>query len=217
MKNSTTTQLIAKEGWKYLTFTFALFALALFFDFLVWVFFLIFIFTAYLFRNPERLPAEDDILAILAPADGTISSISKVLMGKKEYIKVEIQKNLFDSSLLRTPTSMNIISSKKRHGIYLPIGSSLNDVLGESVLLTCKSKSSDLLLKINAGIFTRNIELFKTIGPLRYSQRFGLLVEGSVELYVEVDSRIKAAVGDNIKAGESVLGYFAYKGNNIDK
>ena len=217
MKNSTTTQLIAKEGWKYLTFTFLLFALALFLNFLVWVFFLIFIFAAYLFRNPERLPAEDDIFAILAPADGTISSISKVLMGKKEYIKVEIQKHLLDSSLLRAPTSMHIISSKKRHGLFLPIGSSLNKTLGESVFLTCRSRNSDLLLKINAGIFSRNIELFKTIGPLRYSQRFGLLVEGSVELFVEVDSRIKVALGDKIKAGESVLGYFAHKGNKIDK
>jgi phosphatidylserine decarboxylase len=217
MKNSTTTQLIAKEGWKYLTFTFLLFALALFLNFLVWVFFLIFIFAAYLFRNPERLPAEDDIFAILAPADGTISSISKVLMGKKEYIKVEIQKHLLDSSLLRAPTSMHIISSKKRHGLFLPIGSSLNKTLGESVFLTCRSRNSDLLLKINAGIFSRNIELFKTIGPLRYSQRFGLLVEGSVELFVEVDSRIKVALGDKIKAGESVLGYFAHKENKIDK
>lgn len=212
MKNSTTTQLIAKEGWKYLTFSFLLFALALFFNFLSWVFFLIFIFTAYLFRNPERLPAEEDILAILAPADGTISSISKVSVGKKEYIKVEIQKTLLDSSLLRAPTSMNIISSKKRHGLFLPMGSLLYDVLGESVQITCKSKNSDLLIKINAGMFSRRIELFKTIGPLKYSQRFGLLLDGSVELFLEVDSRIKVVIGDKIKAGESVLGYFAHNG-----
>jgi phosphatidylserine decarboxylase len=213
MKNSTTTQLIAKEGWKYLFFISVLFVLSLWFNFFSWVFFVILIFTAYLFRNPERLPAEDDDMAILSPSDGTISTISKAKhIDGKEYIKVEIQKSLLEACILRSPTMMSLKSTNRRHGLFLPTTSSLSKKLGERVILKCKSSYSELFININAGVFARKIELFKTVGPLKSAQRFGLLVEGNIELYLPLDSRVKVAVGDEVKAGESVLGYFAHKG-----
>lgn len=217
MRDHTSTQLIAKEGWKYLGFTFALFVLALIFDFFSWVFLVVFLFTAYIFRNPERLPAEDDELAVLAPIDGTISSISKVSWhDKKEYIRVEIQKSLMGVSLIRSPSAMNLKSCKRRHGLSLPINSPLRPRLGEMASIECQTKYSGLYLHVNSGLFNRNIELFKTVGPLKTAQRFGVLVEGSIELFLALDTRIKVALGDDVRAGESVLGYFAYKGNDVE-
>ncbi len=218
MKNSTTTQLIAKEGWKYLFFTSVVFVLSVWFDMFSWVFFVILIFTGYLFRNPERLPAEDDDMAVLSPNDGTISAISKSKHSDgKEYIKVEIQKSLLEACILRAPTTMNIKSTQRRHGLFLPTKLELSKKLGERVILTCKSNYSELLINVNAGVYARKIELFKTIGPLKSAQRFGLLVEGDVELYLPLDSRVKVAVGDEVKAGESVLGYFAHKGQTNER
>lgn len=213
MKNNTTIQIIAKEGWKYLLFSVILFVLSLCFDMFSWVFFVIVLFTAYLFRNPERLPAEDDDMAVLSPVDGTIANISKAKQDDgKEYIKVEIQKSLLEASILRAPTKMNIKTTIRRHGIFLPIDLPLSKKLGERATLTCKSSYDEILININAGVFARKIELFKTVGPLKSAQRFGLLVEGSVELYLPLDSRVKVAVGDEVKSGESVLGYFAHQG-----
>ncbi len=213
MKNNTTTQLIAKEGWKYLFFVLVLFVLSLWFDLLPWVFFVIFIFVAYLFRNPERLPAEDDDMAILAPCDGTISNIAKVrYKDRNEYIKVEIQKSLLEACILRAPTKMSIKATDRRHGLFLPTSEPLSKKLGERVTLSCMSSYNEVFININAGMFARKIELFKTIGPLKSAQRFGLLVEGDIELYLPLDSRVKVAIGDEVKAGESVLGYFAHKG-----
>ena len=213
MKNSTTTQLIAKEGWKYLFFASVVFVLSIWFDIFPWVFFVILIFTGYLFRNPERLPAEDDDMAVLSPSDGIISSISKAKHSDgKEYIKVEIQKSLLEACILRAPTTLNIRSTQRRHGLFLPTKLELSKKLGERAILTCKSNYNELFININAGVFARKIELFKTVGPLKSAQRFGLLVEGDVELYLPLDSRVKVAVGDEVKAGEGVLGYFAYKG-----
>jgi len=218
MKNSTTTQLIAKEGWKYLFFTIVLFVLSLWFDMFSWVFFVIVIFTGYLFRNPERLPAEDDDMAILTPCDGTISAISKSKhSNSEEYIKVEIQKSLLEVSMLRAPTKMSIKSTIRRHGLFLSTNTLLSKKLGERVSLVCRSDYSELFININAGVYSRKIDLFKTIGPLKSAQRFGLLVEGDVELYLPLDSRVKVAVGDEVKAGESVLGYFAHKGNTNER
>jgi phosphatidylserine decarboxylase len=182
------------------------------------LFFLIFAFTIYLFRNPERIPSEDDDMAVLSPIDGKITNISKFLYSDgKEYIKVEIQKSLLEASLLRAPTSMSIKSTFRRHGLFLSTNLELSKKLGESVTLTCQSPYSELFMQINAGMLARKIELFKTIGPLKSAQRFGLLVEGSIELFLALDTRIKVSVGDEVKAGESVLGYFAHKGKINDK
>ncbi len=218
MKNNTTTQLIAKEGWKYLAVAMILFVLSVCFDVLPWVFFVLLIFTAYLFRNPERLPAEDDDMAILTPADGTISTIEKAVFGEnKEYIRVVIQKSLLDTCILRAPTKMSIKSTTRRHGLFLPSGSKLSKKIGERASLSCSSSYSELFIVINAGAFARKIELFKTVGPLKSAQRFGLLVEGNIELYLPLDSRVKVSIGDEVKAGESVLGYFAHKEDTSDR
>ena len=216
MKNSTTTQIIAKEGWKYIFFLFIAFLCSLVFHLFPWVFLLLLFFSAYLFRNPERLPAEDDDMAVLSPCDGNIVSISKSSYLGKEYIKVEIEKNLLQASILRAPTLLNIAQTKRRHGLILS-DSVLREKLGERVSIDCNSKYNELFLNITAGIFARKIELFKTVGPLKSAQRFGILVDGTIELYLALDTRIKVSVGDEVRAGESVLGYFAHQGEINDK
>ena len=216
MKNNTTTQIIAKEGWKYIFFLLAAFLCSLVFDLFSWVFLVLLLFTAYLFRNPERLPAEDDDMAVLSPCDGNIIAISKSSYLGKEYIKVEIEKNLLQASILRAPTLLNIAKTQRRHGLILS-DSSLREKLGERVRMDCNSKYNELFLNITAGLFARKIELFKTVGPLKSAQRFGILVDGTIELYLALDTRIKVSVGDEVKAGESVLGYFAHQGEINDK
>ncbi len=212
MKNSTTTQLVAKEGWRHIFFVFIVFVLSLLFDFLPWVFFVVLVFVIYLFRNPERLPAEDDDMAFLSPSDGEISAISKIKHSDGEdYIKVEIQKSLLETSILRAPTKMAIKTTQRRHGLFLSTSLSLNKKLAERAILECSSSYGDLIINIGVGVLARKIELFKTIGPLKSAQRFGLLVEGEVDIYLPLDSRVKVCVGDEVKAGESVLGYFAHK------
>jgi len=216
MKNNTTTQIIAKEGWKYLLLVFVAFLCSLVFDLFPWVFLVLFLFTGYLFRNPERLPAEDDDMAVLSPCDGNIIAISKSSYLGKEYIKVEIEKNLLQASILRAPTLLNISTTQRRHGLMLS-DSVLREKLGERVSLVCNSKYNELFINISAGLFARKIELFKTVGPLKSAQRFGILVDGTIELYLALDTRIKVSVGDEVKAGESVLGYFAHRGEMNDK
>ncbi|WP_458699879.1 phosphatidylserine decarboxylase [Sulfurospirillum sp. 1307] len=216
MKNNTTTQIIAKEGIKYIAFFFVVFLISLYVDFLPWVFFAIMAFTVFIFRNPERLPNEDDEFSLLAPCDGKVSDIKKVKLNEKEYVKIQIDKSIFNVALLRSPTKLNIINTKKRNGLFLPVTSSLSKKLAQSVMIECESKFGQILINIIAGTLARKIELFKTIGPLKSASRFGLLVDGSVELYISLDTRIKVSIGDEVKAGESVLGYFAHKGNDIE-
>ncbi|MCF6173301.1 MAG: hypothetical protein L3J44_05900 [Campylobacteraceae bacterium] len=102
LRSHTTTELIAKEGWGIVGFYFLLFLVALVLNFLPWVFFFILLGSIFAFRNFERIPDEDDKMALLSPIDGKIKDISKVISTDgSEYLKLEIRKNILDASLLR--------------------------------------------------------------------------------------------------------------------
>ncbi|MDD3324179.1 MAG: phosphatidylserine decarboxylase [Sulfurospirillaceae bacterium] len=213
IKFHTTTQLFAKEGWSYIGVFFVIFGIALYLQFFQWFFLALLLVAMYVFRNPERIPAEDDDMAILSPCDGTVESISKVTIptSNLEVVRVVLKKSLSDVSFLRAPTALYIQKTEKIHGLFLPINSSVAQGLIERVILTCESKFSTVRMIVNVGMFGRKVDLFKSVGPLKSAQRFGLLVDGSVKLYLPIDTRIKATIGDSVKAGESVLGYFGYE------
>jgi len=218
IRSHTTTEIIAKEGWKYVTVFAVLFFISWWTGVFAWVFLFIFVITLYIFRNPERIPAEDDKMALLAPTDGNILNISKIIFqDDREFLKLEIRKSLFNVSLLRAPIASTISNTKRIHGLFLNVEDKLSKKLGERVVITLKSNSKSILLIVRAGFFSRSIELFKSIGPLKFAQRFGLLLDGSVELLLPIDMRIKVSIGDEVRAGESVLGYFAYDSIKDDK
>ncbi len=217
MKNNTTTQIIAKEGWKYSSLFFFLFLVSLYLEFLPWVFLVLFLFSLFIFRNPERVPNEDDEYALLSPCDGEISDIKKVNAFGSDFIMIQIDKSIWDVSLLRSPTKVNIINTTIRHGLFLSINSSLSKKLSESATMECSSNFGKLYMRIIAGVLARKIELFKTIGPLRVSSRFGLLVDGCVELYIPVESRVSVTIGDRVEAVQTTLGYFALKGKDSEQ
>ena len=214
----TTTEIIAKEGWKYVGLFSILFLISLYVAVFQWVFLFILLVTIYIFRNPERIPAADDKMVLLAPNDGTILNISKIILQDgREFLKVEIRKSLFGVSLLRAPIASIISDTKRVHGLFLNIEDKLSKKLNERAVVRLKSNSKSIFVIVKAGFFSRSIELFKSIGPLKFAQRFGLLLDGSIELLLPIDVRIKVGVGDEVRAGESVLGYFAYSSIKDDK
>ena len=50
------------------------------------------------------------------------------------------------------------------------------------------------------------------MGGLTRSERFAFLNDGEVALLLPLNTRIQVVLNDEVKAGESVLGYFAYEG-----
>ncbi|MDX1809421.1 MAG: phosphatidylserine decarboxylase [Sulfurospirillaceae bacterium] len=212
LKSHTTTQLIAKEGWLCVSFFFILFVVSYCIGFLSWLFFLLLLLSAFIYRNFERIPAEDDKMSVLAPVDGKITNISKVVVkDKTEFLKVEIRKNILDASILRSPASVAFIKTKIIHGLFLEIENKLSKKLNERAILSFKSHFGVIVMIINGGLFARKIELFKKIGRLKFAERLGILVDGKVELLLPLSVRIKVNLGDKVKAGESVLGYFSSK------
>ncbi|MCF6173300.1 MAG: hypothetical protein L3J44_05895 [Campylobacteraceae bacterium] len=74
-----------------------------------------------------------------------------------------------------------------------------------------KSNLVTIIMILKTGFFNENIELFKSVGPLKFAQRFGLLLDGCVELLLPIDVRIKVSIDDSVRGGESVLGYFSHE------
>ncbi|ACZ12775.1 phosphatidylserine decarboxylase [Sulfurospirillum deleyianum] len=210
----TTTQLIAKEGWNHIVFTFMVFLLSYALSFFSWFFFFVLVVTIYIYRNPERIVEESDELTLLSPVDGTILKISKVdLKDGSEALCVVIRKSIWDVGILRAPIGMEIIEVKNRFGLFISSGSSLFSNLCERKTFTCKNKFTSFKIVVSAGRLSQSIVFFNK-NAYKANERFGFLREGEVALLLPLDVRIKVSLNHSVKAGESVLGYLAYKDNH---
>jgi len=218
MRNTyyTSTQIIAKEGWNQIVFTFMVFLLSYALSFFTWIFFLIFIATLYSYRNPERIQEEDDGHCIVAPMDGVISDISKIsLRDGSEALRVVIRKSFFDVGVLRAPLSMEVVDVKKRFGLFMASSSPLFSRLSDRKTFTCKSTDASIKMVISAGLWSQKITLFSKTGSFKSGERLGFLRDGEVALLLPLDTRVKVSLNDEVKAGMSILGYLAYKDKDV--
>jgi phosphatidylserine decarboxylase len=211
----TTTQPIAKEGWNRIVFMGMLFLLAYALSFLSWLFFILLAWTAYSYRNPERIPEEDDERALLAPIDGKVTSIAKATLNEgNEMLRIVIQKSFWDVGVLRAPMPLVVTEVKNRFGLFMDEENPLFTTLSERKVLTCKSASVVFKLAIYVGQWGHKIDFFAKSGGFKSGERLGFLNAGELVLLVPLDTRLKVVLNDSVKAGESVLGYFAYKDSN---
>ncbi|MDR0666344.1 MAG: phosphatidylserine decarboxylase [Campylobacteraceae bacterium] len=209
----TTTQIIAKEGWKICGIVFVLFLLAVLTHFAAFFMLVVLLFLLFIYRNPERIPAEDDPLAVIAPIDGKITEINRCMdeFGKKSlYIK--IRSLPFDVSMVRSPAAAVLSSAKTTYGLFLPPYTKEALALNECVDIKCVKNSDNFAMRLRAGVFSRKLYLSKDRGNIRAGTRIAFMVDGTVELFLPLEARIKLSIGDYVKGGESVMGYFAYKG-----
>lgn len=213
MRSYTTTQIIAKEGWNQIAVALMIFLCAYALSFQAWIFFVLLVFTIWFYRNPERLDLEEDALALISPVDGKVIAISKVSANDgKEWLRVVIQKRVFDVGILRAPIAIDTIELKKRFGLPLSGGSHLAKALREKIVLTFQSKYGEMKMVVYAGVLSQKIQLFEKVGGFRRAERFAFLNDGEVALLLPLDTRIQVVLHDDVRAGESVLGYFAYEG-----
>jgi len=105
---------IHNEGYKFLViFGFVTIILYLFSSFLGLVGFVLTIWCYYFFRDPERIPINDDNY-LVSPADGLILKVEEssgpkeLNLNEKKFTKVSIFMNVFDCHVNRTPCSGKI-------------------------------------------------------------------------------------------------------------
>jgi phosphatidylserine decarboxylase len=208
------TEIILKEGWGYLgvIFFFTVVFLFLGCTFLAFISILLLAFTAFVFRNPERVPDELDEFSLLSPIDGEVVYIGKVYEDShynKEMLKIAIKNTILDTSLVRNPLDLQIKSVESIHGLNLPIDSQKAKFLNERLTIVASCEYGDVLIRVLAGSCTRKIyKICENYKKVRKGDRNLILVNGEVELFLPLECRVKVVEGERVKAGESVLGYF---------
>jgi phosphatidylserine decarboxylase len=166
-----------------------------------------FAFTLYFFRDPDRAipPGER---SLVSPADGRILDVEDVddpFAGKAR--RVSIFMSPLNVHVNRSPLDATVKSVKhtsgKKVAAYL-----------KGDLDARERNRLELAGRVNvaveqyAGVVARRIVCFAREGQaLKRGERFGLIKFGSrVDLIAPLSVKIKVEKGQNVKAGQSVLG-----------
>jgi len=217
-KTITTTQLVAKESYKYLIGAGIVLALAAYWGFSALSMLILLSAAAailYFFRNPERISEDDAIDAVLSPADGVIVSIDREFEEnflKDECVSVTIATTLKDAHFIRAPFASSYKQKSLLHGVFLPINNEKARYLNERFAAYFEGENGkNFMLSVIAGSRATKISLYQNEdSKVRSGERVAFLKsEFQTVLYLPKSVSIKKAVGDKVKAGESLLGYFA--------
>jgi phosphatidylserine decarboxylase len=190
---------IAREGWPYVLGLLVAASLA-------WLasvalaagFAALALFTLFFFRDPDRR-VPDGAGLVVSPADG------KVVAAEPGRISVFL--SIFNVHVNRSPIGGRIETVRYQPGAFRaafdPRASSDN----EQNVVTVRGDGHDVVFKQIAGLIARRIVFWKRPSdPVGRGERVGLIKFGSrVDVFVPEGSALRVAVGDRVRAGESVL------------
>jgi phosphatidylserine decarboxylase len=205
---------VHRDGHKFIGIALAL--ALLFFIFwppLAWLFVILALYSAYFFRDPDRVtPLRDGL--IIAPADGRISAIESVRpptelgLGPEQRVRISTFLSVIDVHITRAPVSGRIVRS-----IYVP-GTFVNAALDKAseenerrAMVIEKADGTEIPVVQIAGLVARRIVAFVHEGDsVRVGERLGLIRFGSrVDVYLPVGKTALVAVGQLAVGGETVL------------
>ena len=203
---------IAKEGWLYIGYSllafiiFAILDLELF-ELLAFLFAIFFIFV---FRNPERELPRFEKNSVISPVDGTVLAIDEIDDTEYAY-KVTVDNSYLDVSILRSPVSGIIYSVKQENGSRLGENSLLSEKLNENASIVFEDVNSNKLKvshRLKHSFNGIKIDSIKSQNMLQTS-RYGVMVNGVTAIYLPQNFRLNITVGNELKASESLVGYFS--------
>lgn len=204
---------IAKEGWNYVigsVIAFLVFAL-LDFDFLEFFSFLAILFFLFVFRNPEREHLLYQEESVVAPVDGTVSSIEEIVDDGYIGYKVVIEGSYLNVGLLRAPFTATLEDVINKKGARLSGLSPLSETLNEQAELVFSDKKSLNKLKIihrlKQSFAPINIDA-NANQTMMQGSRYGLMVNGTTTLCLPKNFRLNVSIGSELVASETLVGYF---------
>lgn len=171
------------------------------------------LFIAYFFRNPMRkVPSLKNI--ILSPADGRVIDVVEYEEDrflKQKALKISIFMSPFDVHLNRAPASGKVLQVNYHPGKFFVASREKASLLNEqnALLMETENRFKMLLVQI-AGFVARRIVCYAKTGDLlKRGEIFGMIRFGSrVDLYLPLNVQPIVRVGQHLKAGESIIGYF---------
>ena len=176
------------------------------------IFFLLSLFLAFFFRDPERVAPDGENL-ILSSADGKVISIKP--SQKVDFIGgrgtlVSVFMSVFNVHVNRAPVSGDVKYFKYNPGKFLPAFKDKASLENEQTELGLENDHGRIILKQIAGIIARRIVCKIRPGDfVEAGQRVGMIKFGSrVDLFLPENVEIRVKLKQKVRAGETVMGVF---------
>jgi phosphatidylserine decarboxylase len=167
-------------------------------------------FFLWFFRDPERT-ITTKLGALVSPADGKVTSISTVKLDDRDVTRISVFLNVFNVHVNRSPIAGVIREVRYSKGKFLNAMNPASADDNEQNLVTVEGRSGEIVhFKQIAGLLARRIVFNKHVGDsVGRGERVGLIKFGSrVDIFFDTSATLSIAVGDHVKGGASILGFF---------
>ncbi|MFC1492120.1 phosphatidylserine decarboxylase, partial [Nitrospinota bacterium] len=167
-------------------------------------FFLLAIFVAAFFRDPERLPPSEPG-AVVSPADGRVIAIEDPPGGGK---LIGIFLAVYDVHINRSPVAGIIEDTRYRPGKFLAAFHQDAARVNEQNAIDIRTDSGENFRVVQiAGVIARRIVSWRRKGDtLAKGERLGLIQFGSrTDLHLPPDYEVSIVMGERVRGGETIL------------
>ena len=160
-------------------------------------------FVLWFFRDPERVaPVQTD--AFVSPADGKVIIAEKITDDRfmhREVVKVSIFMNVFNVHVNRFPYEGTVKEVALKPGKFYSADSEKGALQNEYCAITVETDNNIEYCVVQvAGLIARRI--------ICWAEKGDVLKTGSrVDLYLPAHFEAAVKKGDNVRAGETVLGF----------
>ena len=206
---------VAQEGFFPISVAFVTSCIFFLFDFelLFLLSFASFIALLFIFRNPERELPSFEKASLLSPADGRVVSIEELETPHNSLYayKVVVESTLAHVAILRSPANVTLKSVTTYKGTRTSRESKLFSDLNECSKLTFTT-DEDNSFCIEHRLKRSCVPLLVDgIAGEKFTQtsRYGVMFNGVTTLYLPSNFRFNLKVGEELKAAESLIGYFS--------
>ncbi|QEL64248.1 phosphatidylserine decarboxylase [Oryzomicrobium terrae] len=209
--------LIAREGWPFLAGIVIISVVATVFAGFAWAIplWILSLFVLQFFRDPARaIAGGDNSKTVVAPADGRIVAVEKVQDPylNREALKVSVFMNVFNVHSNRSPVDGDVQRKWYNPGAFVNAALDKASVENERCALHIRTKTGqDVTCVQVAGLVARRILNYVDSGKtLARGERYGFIRFGSrVDVYLPLDARVKAVIGEKVYASSTVLAELA--------
>jgi phosphatidylserine decarboxylase len=164
--------------------------------------FVLAIFCAWFFRDPERVIPPGQV--VVSPADGKVVVVTPESSGRT---RVSIFLNIFDVHVNRSPVSGTITDICYQKGKFMNAALPAASMENEMNTFTVESSGSTIVFKQIAGLIARRIVCYVQPGDhVEAGQRVGLIKFGSrCDVIFGPEWNLEVTPGMRVSAGSSVL------------
>lgn len=171
------------------------------------ILFVVALFMAFFFRDPERVPPSDPDV-VVSPADGRVTRVEPLAADAGTGTVISIFLSPLDVHINRSPIPGKIIDVLYSPGKFLMATKEEASLVNEQNALTIQGDKITVVCKQIAGILARRVVCWKRKGDnLRLGERFGMIKFSSrTDVLLPPNVKVTVKRGERVRGGITVIG-----------